>query len=107
MMPDATSLSVSALNVAIDTESNVDLVNRHNSVHGFNRPVTFLAGYPCPDVGFVHKLNEVGQCIDTVPPDFERRLMAIGPRAGDGLYAAQQGAPVAADAALHRRRPRH
>src|SRR5256885_17110374 len=102
MMADETILGGAALDVAIDTETHVDLIDRHDPVHGFNRPVTFLAGYPCPDVGLVHKFDKVGQRIDTVPPDFERRLMIIGPWACDGLYTAQQRAAMTADAALER-----
>jgi hypothetical protein len=100
-MADKTILRRAAFGMAVDAESHVDFVHWHYPVHRFHGSVTFLTGNPRPDMGFVHELYKVGQFIDSIPADFERRLMIIRPRLGYRLDTAEQSIAMTTDAAFY------
>src|SRR6516164_7360989 len=95
-----------SLRVAFHAKAHVDFYDRHDSIHGLDRSMTVLTTDARVNVRAVRELHEVGQCINTVPADFERRLAVIVPGPRDGLDAADSPAPVASDAACDRRYPR-
>jgi hypothetical protein len=107
MMTDKTFLGGAALNVTIDAEPHVDFVDRHDAIHSFDRSMAFLARNTCPDMRFVHELDEVRQRINPIPPNLEGRLMVIGPRPRNRLNAAEQSAAMAPDTSLDRGDSRH
>src|SRR5579863_6668312 len=80
VMADKTFLGGATLGMAIHTETHVELVYRHHPIHGLDRPMTLLALYAGPDMGFVHEAHEIRQRVHPVPPDLERRLLLIHPR---------------------------
>src|ERR1700730_15645164 len=90
VVADKTFLRGAALGMAIHAETHVDLVHRHDPVHGLDRPVAFLALHTSPDRGFVNEAHEIGERVNTVPTDFERRLLVIGPWPRDGLDTTEE-----------------
>jgi len=103
MMADKTFLRGAALDVAINAETHIDFVDRHNSVHGFDRSVAFLAGNARPDMRFVHELHEIRQRVYPIPANLERRLMSVGPGLSNWLNPAEQCTAMASDTSLYRR----
>src|ERR1700735_1811333 len=97
VVADKTFLRGAALGMAVHTETHVDLVHRHDSVHGFNRPVTFLALHTSPNMGFVNEAHEIRERVHAIPADFERRLLCVRPRPRDRLDSAQQRAAMTTD----------
>src|SRR5258708_6178105 len=95
--------SGAALGMAIDAKAHVDFYCGHDSIHRFDRAVTFLTLDAGMDMRVVREADEVGHRVDAVPLDFERRLSVVGPRPGDGLdSAAGDSAAVASDASRDR-----
>src|SRR6267154_6265558 len=74
-----------ALGVAIDAKVHVDFINRHDAIHRLDRSVTALALDSGVDMRVMREADEVGQRVDAVPMDFERRLRVVGPGTSDGL----------------------
>lgn len=103
MVTDKTILRSAAFDVAVQAEPHIDLMHWHDAVHGFDRPVTFLARDPGPNMRLMHEPDEVRQRVDAVPANFERRLMVVGPRLGYRLQASEQCAAMTADTPLNRR----
>jgi hypothetical protein len=103
VMADKTFLGCTALNVAIDAETHVDFVYRHDAVHGFDRTMTFLASNTSPYMRLVDELHEVRQRIDPIPANLEWRLLVVGPSPSYWLNPAEQRTPVASNATLHGR----
>src|SRR5882757_3866337 len=106
VVADKTFLGGAALGMAIHTETHVDLVHRHDAVHGLNRSVAFLTLHTSPDMGFVNEAHKIGQRIDPIPADFKGRLLGVGPRARHRLDTAEQRAAVTSDTALDWRHAR-
>lgn len=102
-MANKTFLGGAAFNVTIDAETHVDFVYRHNAVHRFDRPMAFLASNTSPYMWLVDELHEIRQRVDPIPANLEWRLLAVGPGPCNRLNPAEQGAPMASDAALDRR----
>src|SRR5271168_2750613 len=102
VVADKTFLRGAALGMAIHAETHVDLVHRHDPVHGFDRSVAFLALHTSPDMGFVNEAHKIRQRVNAIPADFERRLLFIRPRPRYRLNSAEQRAAVTTDAALDR-----
>src|SRR5712692_8184224 len=102
-MADKTVLRGATLGVTIETEAHVDFMHRHHAIHRLDRTVAFLAGDACPDMWFVHEFYEIGQRVNAIPPNFEGRLMVIGPRLSDRLDSAEQATAMTTDAACYRR----
>jgi len=94
-----------SLRVAFHAKAHVDFYDRHDSIHCLHRSVTVLTSDARVNVGAMRELHEVGQGINPVPADFERRLAVIVPGTRDRLDAAGSSAPVASDAARDRRHP--
>ena len=103
-MTDKTFLGGAALDVAIDAETHVDFVNRHNTIHRFHRSMAFLARNTSPNMGFVYKLDKIGQRINSIPSNLEGWLMVIGPRPRNRLNSSKQSAAMASDTSLNRGR---
>ncbi len=101
-MADKTFLGGAAFDVAIDAETHVDFVDRHNAIHSFDRSMAFLARNTSPNMRFVYELDKIGQRINSIPSNLEGRLMVIGPRPRNRLKSAEQGAAMAADTSLDR-----
>src|SRR5579863_7552938 len=70
VVADKTFLGGAALGMAIHAETHVDLVHRHDPVHGFDRSMTFLALHTSPDMRLVNEAHEIGERVNTVPADF-------------------------------------
>ena len=94
-----------SLRVTFHAKAHVDFYDRHHSIHGLHRSVTVLTSDPRMNVRAMRELHEVGEGINALPANFERRLAVIIPGAGDGLNAAGNSAPVASDATRDRRYP--
>src|SRR6516162_7101291 len=101
MMADETVLGAAALDVAIQAETHVDLIHGHDTVHGFDRSMAFLASNTGPDVRLVHELNEIGQSVDPIPANFEWWLMIVGPGLCSWLNPTEQSTAVASDTSLY------
>jgi len=101
-----------ALGVAIDAKAHVDFINGHDAIHGLDRSVTALALDSGVDMRVMREADEVGQRVNPVPVDFERRLRVVGPWTGDWLDSTfGDSVAVASDASRDRwnarlRRPR-
>src|SRR5215469_1501086 len=102
-MADKTFLGGAALDVTINAETHVDFVDRHNSIHSFDRSMAFLAGNAGPDMRLVHELHEIRQRVYPIPANLERRLMSVGPSLSNRLNPAEQSTAVASDTSLYRR----
>ena len=102
MMADKTILGGAALDMAIDAKAHVDFMNRHNTIHRFDRSMAFLTRNTSPNMRFMDELHEIGQRINSVPPNLEGRLMVISPRPRNRLNSAKQGAAMASDTSLDR-----
>src|SRR5271154_6839375 len=102
VVADKTFLRGAALGMAIHAETHVDLVHRHDPVHGFNRSVAFLALHTSPYMGFVNEAHKIRQRVNTIPADFERRLPLIRPWPRHRLSSSHQRAAVATDTAFDR-----
>ena len=89
-----------SLRVAFHAKAHVDFYDRHDPIHCVHRSVTVLTSDARVNVHAMRELHEVGQGINSVPADFERRLTVIVPGTGDGLNAAGSSAPVTSDTAL-------
>src|SRR6266436_5426098 len=74
-----------ALGMAIDAKAHVDFINWHDAIHRLDRSVTALALDSGVDMRVMREADEVGQCVDSVPQDLERRLRVVGPWTGDWL----------------------
>src|ERR1700676_2118913 len=88
VVADKTLLRGATLGMAIHAETHVDLVHRHHSIHGLDRPMTFLALHTSPDMGFMNEAHEIGKRINTVPANFEWRLELVRPWPRNGLDTA-------------------
>src|SRR5665213_1162213 len=106
VVADKTFLGGAALSVAIHAETHVDLVHRHNAVHGLNRAVAFLALHTSPDMGFMNEAHKIRKRINAIPANFERRLLLVGPWPRDRFDTAEQCTAVTADASFDRRHAR-
>jgi hypothetical protein len=106
-MADKAILGSAALDVAIDAETHVDFIDRLDTVHSFNWSMAFLTCHAGPNMRLVNEFHKIGQYVDTIPANFEWRLMVISPSPGDRLDTAQQGATMAPNASLYRGNARH
>jgi hypothetical protein len=85
MVANKAFLGCAALAMAIEAEAHIDFVDRFHTIHRLNRSMAFLARDARPDVWFMGKADEIGQGVDSVPADFERRLLMIRPWTLDRL----------------------
>src|SRR5260370_35129015 len=74
-----------ALGVAIDAKVHVDFIDGHDAIHRLDRSVTALALDSGVDMRVMREANEVGQSVNAVPLDFERRVRVGGPWERDRL----------------------
>src|SRR5258708_20314880 len=85
-----------ALGVAIDAKVHVDFIDGHDAIHRLDRSVTALALDSGVDMRVMREANEVGQSVNAVPLDFERRLRVGAPSTSDRLrFAAAPPSPTA------------
>src|SRR5260370_19188107 len=77
-----------ALGVAIDAKVHVDFIDGHDAIHRLDRSVTALALDSGVDMRVMREANEVGQRVNAVPLNFERRLRVVGPGARDLVDSA-------------------
>src|SRR5579875_599322 len=101
MVADKAVLGGAALFVTAEAETHVDFVYRLDAIHRFDRTVAFLAGYAGPDMRLMSEFDKVGQRIDPIPANLERRLRMIRPWPCNRLQAADQSVPMASDASLY------
>ena len=106
-MADKTFLGGAALDVAIKAETHVDFVHRHYSVHGFDRPMAFLASNAGPDMRLVDEPDEIRQRVHPVPANLEWWLTIVGPSTSNRLDPAEQGAAMASDTSFDGRNSGH
>src|SRR5260370_15305167 len=85
-----------ALGVAIDAKVHVDFIDGHDAIHRLDRSVTALALDSGVDMRVMREANEVGQRVNAVPLDFERRLRVGGPGPGDRhVFSPRKSVPGA------------
>jgi hypothetical protein len=92
-----------SLRMTLDAKAHVDFLNRHHSIHVLNIAVALLALDTGVNMRAMRKFHEIGQRINPVPSNLERRLSMIVPRPRDRLDSAHDAAAVASYASLDRR----
>ncbi len=92
-----------SLRMTLDAKAHVDFFYRHHSIHVLNIAVALLAFDSGMDMRAMRKLDEIGQRINAVPSNLERRLRMIVPRPCDRLDPADDSAAMASHASLDRR----
>ena len=103
MTADAVERGV-ALGVAIDAEAHVDFMHGNDAIHRIDWSVTALALNSGVDMRVMREADEVGQRVDAVPVDLERRLRVVGPWTSDRLDSTLgDSVAVASDASRDRR----
>jgi hypothetical protein len=89
--------------MTLHAKAHVDFFDRHHPIHVLNIAVALLTLDSGMDMRAMRKLYEIGQRIDPVPSNLERRLRMIVPRPCDRLDSAHDSAAMTSHAALDRR----
>ncbi len=95
-----------ALRVTFHAEAHVDFLDRHDSIHSFDRPVTLLTRNAGMNVRAMRESYEVRQRVNAVPSNLERRLLMVAPSPRDRIDSTGNPAAVASNASLNRRHTR-